>query len=241
MKKITLLIASLALTTVTNAHEIWFAQRSGELALVYGHGPEDLSVIKRAKLITSVEGVDATGNPVPTSLKLTDHLAFVDTASTTVTVTATMDNGNWSKDADGKWFNKGQDEVANAKISGRYFKYATHLRTLPSGAMKPLSNLKFQIIPISSQFPKHSGNTLAIQVLLDGKPAAGASIWVDAINDPDAKPLRTNKDGKLSFKVRNQGLNVVKAELSTSPMESSKTKQTEHNATLSFVLSHKPE
>ena len=235
------LIALLAMGTAASAHEIWFAQRAGELALVYGHGAEDLSVIKRIKLISSVGGVGANGQPVTVTLKPTDHLAFVDLAEAPVTVTATMDNGYWTQAADGKWFNKGHDEVPDAKRSGRFLKYGTHLRVLPQGEIKPVPGLAFQLVPVSPKFPQRSGAALTLQVLLYGKPAVGAQVWPDAVNNPDGKPLKVGKDGRVTLKVRNQGLNVIKAEVESPPVDTAKASRTEHAATLSFVLAHKPE
>lgn len=235
------LLSLLATGTAASAHEIWFAQRAGELALVYGHGAEDLSVIKRLKLITSVGGVDAEGQPVAVQLKQSDHLAFVDVAGAPATVTATMDNGYWTQAADGKWFNKGHDEVPGAKRSGRFLKYSTHLRVLPPGETKPVPGLAFQIVPIGAKFPQHSGEALTLRVLLDGKPAVGAQVWPDAVNDPDNQPITVGRDGRVTLKVRNQGLNVIKAAVDSPPADTAKANKTEHVATLSFVLAHKPE
>jgi len=233
--------AAAFVVTAASAHEIWFAQRAGELALVYGHGAEDLSVIKRLSLITSVDGVDAKGQPVVVHLKPSDHLAFIDVANAPAIVTATLDNGLWSQGPDGKWANKGKDEVPGAKRSGRYLKYGAHLRELPKGEIKPVPGLAFQIVPVSTTFPRRMGEPLIVRVLLDGKPAAGSQVWPDSVNDPDAKPLKVGKDGRVALKVRNQGLNVIKAELGSPPADARKSDKTEHTATLSFVLPHLPE
>lgn len=229
------------IVSTASAHEIWFAQRAGELALVYGHGAEDLSVIKRLGLITSLDGVDARGQPVLVHLQPSDHLAFIDVANAPAIVTATLDNGLWSQGPDGKWVNKGKDEVSGARRSGRYLKYGTHLRELPKGEIKSVPGLAFQIVPVSTTFPQRMGESLIVRVLLDGKPAVGAQVWPDCVNDPDAKPLKVGKDGRVTLKVRNQGLNVIKAEVGSPPADASKSDKTEHTATLSFVLAHLPE
>lgn len=228
-------------TAAASAHEIWFAPRAGELALVYGHGAEDLPVFKRLGLITSVGGVDATGRPVAVTLMPSDPLAFVDVTHAPVTITATLDNGLWSQAPDGRWVNKGKDEVPGAARSGRYLKYGTHLRELPKGAINPVPGLMFQIVPASTRFPQLKGDPLVVRVLLDGQPAVGAQVWADSVNDPDAKPIKVNQDGRVMLAVRNQGLNVIKAELQSPPADKSKADKTEHTATLSFVLPHAPE
>jgi nickel transport protein len=223
------------------AHSIWFAQRSGELALIYGHGAEDLSVIKRLDKVTSVTGVNAAGSPVPVSLRATDHLAFVNVDHAPAIVTATMDNGLWTKGPDGKWLNKGKDEVPGATQSGRYLKYGVFLREVPKAEVQPLPGLALQVLPVGPRFPQHMGDRLQVRVLLNGQPAAGAKVWADGVNDPDGKPLRTGRDGSVTLKVRNQGLNVIRAEVDAPPADAGKADKTEHSATLSFVLAHVPE
>ena len=236
-----ILCTALLVPAAAPAHTIWFAQRAGELALVYGHGAEDLSVIKRWDKVTAVGGVDGSGKPVAVELKRGEHLALVNLVNAPVIVTATMDNGLWTQGPDGKWANKGKDEVPGAKVSGRYLKYSSHWRELPKGPAQPVAGLMFQIVPISTTFPQHMGQPLKVRVLLDGKPAPGARVWLDAVNDPDAKPRRVAADGSITLRVRNQGLNVIKAELDTAPPDPTKSDKTEHSATLSFVLAHIPE
>lgn len=228
-------------TSSTWAHSIWFAQRAGDLALVYGHGAEDLSVIKRLDKITAVGGYDASGQPVAVALKPTDHLAFVNLESKPAVVWATLDNGLWTQTQDGKWVNRGKDETPTARHSGRYLKYSLHLQQLPTGAVPPLPQPGVQLIPIGPRFPQHAGEPLTLRVLLNGKPMAGVPVWADTVNDPDGAPVKTRADGTVRLKVRNQGLNVIKAEFSTAPDDPARADKTEHSATLSFVLAHQPE
>jgi len=85
------------------------------------------------------------------------------------------------------------------------------------------------------------GKPLKLRVLFQGKPAAGARVLTDWVNDPDAKPIKTAKDGTVTIKVRNQGLNVITAIFDGPSDEPSKADKMEHLATLSFVLPHAPE
>jgi hypothetical protein len=85
------------------------------------------------------------------------------------------------------------------------------------------------------------GQPLKLRVLFEGKPARGAEVQPDLVNDPDSKPLKTAADGIVTIKVRNQGLNVIVAKLDTAPAEPTKAVSDEHEATLSFVLPHLPE
>jgi nickel transport protein len=263
--------ATLALQALpAQAHGIWFAQRADRLALVYGDGAEDLDAVKRLPKISAVGGLGADGRPVAVTLEPEGRMPFVNLAAkpaiVTATmnnglwskaadgqwhgkgkaakpaiVTATMNNGLWSKAADGQWHGKGKDEVPGATISGRFMKYATHLVALPAGGTPPVAGMALQIVAAGAAFPRHKGEPLTVQVLFDGKPLAGAKVWQDVVTDPDAAPLVADRDGRVTLPVRNQGLNVVKAEHESAPVDAGKASMTHHFATLSFMLGHAPE
>src|SRR5690242_6570962 len=94
-------------TTAAHAHGIWFAQRSNQLALIYGLGADDLDAVKRLPLVKSVAAYDANGKTVPASLVANGPLAVVNTSNRPAIVAAVLDNGNWSKTADGTWLKMG--------------------------------------------------------------------------------------------------------------------------------------
>jgi nickel transport protein len=229
------LTAALCSALPATAHEIWFAQRSNKLALIYGAGAEDLDMVKRLPKVTATLGLDAAGSPLKAELKATDSLVIVDAPAELATIAAVMDYGLWSKTPDGKFHNKGRDEVPNAVTSSHNFKYATHLRKHPTGALAPVPGVKFQVVPVGKTFPKKMGETLVVEVLLDGKPAAGAKVFQDAVTNPGGKPVVTGNNGRATLKVRNGGLNVVLAELESGPENPAVTMSTQHVATLSFM------
>ena len=232
---------ALAASSASWGHGIWFAQRADHLALIYGDGAEDLNVVKRLPKITSVGGVNAQGERVPVRLEPEGRLAFVNLDGKPTIVTATMDNGLWSRDAAGQWHGKGKDEVPDATISGRYLKYATYLVTLPVGGIKPVPGLALQIVPVGASFPKNKDERLTVRVLFEGKPLAGAKVWQDIVTDPDGTPMVADAKGEVTLPVRNQGLNVIKTEHETASIDPGKTNMTNHFATLSFILEHAPE
>ena len=223
------------------AHGIWFAQRADRLALVYGEGGQDLDAVKRLPKITSVGGFGRDGTPVPVRLEPEGRLPVVDLTGRPAVLSATMDNGLWSKTPDGRWHGKGKDEVPDAAISGRYMKYTTHLVSLPQGAVAPVPGQALQIVPVGAKFPLHKGEPLTVRVLFQGRPLAGAKVWPDLVTDPDAEPLVADREGLVTVPVRNQGLNVIKAENESASVDPGKTLMTHHLATLSFALEHAPE
>ena len=234
-------LTSVVLTGAAQAHGIWFAQRAGQLALVYGDGAEDLDVVKRLPKIGPVVGLDEQGKTVPAPLETEGRMAFVNLEHRPVVIMATMNNGLWSRDAAGKWHGKGKDEVAGAAISGRYMKYTTHLVKLPDAALAPAPGLALQIVPVGSKFPKHKGEPLTVQVFYEGRPLPRAKVWHDIVTDPDGEPVEADAQGRVTLRVRNQGLNVVRAEHDGASVDPGKTDRTHHLATLSFMLEHAPE
>jgi nickel transport protein len=235
------LAAALCSALPAGAHEIWFAQRSGKLALIYGAGAHDLDMVKRLPKVVSTQGLDAEGKTVPAELKATENLVIVEAAPEAALITSVMDNGLWSKTPDGKWHNKGRDEVPDAVVSGRYYKHATFLRKRPAGAMAPVPGLKFQIVAVGKTFPTKKGQPLTVQVLFEGKPAAGAKVYQDAVTDPGGAHVISDKNGRATFQVRNGGLNVLLAEFQARPENPAQTLMTEHVATLSFMYDPPPE
>ena len=238
---VTSLLAGMGAVSVAHAHGIWFAERSNQLALVYGLGADDLDVIKREPKVKSVTAYDEHGNEVPTRLTASGPLLVVNTDNQPAIVAGVMDNGLWSKTADGKWYNKGKDEVPNATVSMHTFKYAVHLLRPLHEALPLLPGQKLQVVPVGNRLPEQMGQPLTVRVLFDGKPVPGAEVQPDLVNDPDSQPLKTGADGTATIKVRNQGLNVIVAKFDSPPAEPAKANSDEHEATLSFVLPHQPE
>jgi uncharacterized GH25 family protein len=223
------------------AHGFWFAQRVNQLAMIFGVGADDLDVVKRLPKITSFAAYDEDGKEVASKLVPNGPLVTVDVDLQPAIVAAVMDYGTWSKSPDGKWHGKGKDEVPDAIISTRNYKYGVHLRRDLGKSMPMLPAQRLQIVPVGSKMPLKMGEPLKLKVFLDGKPQAGVRVQTDYVTDPDGKGVKTGKDGSATIKVRNQGLNVVAATYEGPPEDPAKTKQTEYLATLSFVLPHEPE
>ena len=245
MKNLTRLIVATTLgvtaATLADAHGFWFAQRANQLAMVFGVGADDLDVVKRLPKVTSFNAYDEDGKEVASKLVTTGPLVTVDIENQPAIVAAVMDYGTWSKTADGKWHNKGKDEVPGAIISEKNYKYGVHLRRDLGKPVPLLASQVLQIVPVPAKLPEKMGAPLKVKVYLNGKPVAGARVLSDWVNDPDAKGVKTGKDGSVTIKVRNQGLNVLVAVYDDAPEDPAKTKKVERLATLSFVLPHEPE
>ncbi|MEO5599109.1 MAG: DUF4198 domain-containing protein [Novosphingobium sp.] len=234
-------IASAAISVSAQAHGIWFAQRARQLALIYGIGPDDLDMVKRLPLLNSVTGYDADWKPVPTRLRAAGAIPVVDSDAPIAAVAATMDYGIWSRTADGEWHNKGRDETPGTVAAEHTFKYAVHLAQPLKHEVPLLAGHRLQIIPVGTDIPVESGKPFAVRVMFDGKPFAGADVITDFVNDVDMPPLKTGPDGVATFRLRNQGLNVIAATIVTKSDQPKKYDTIEYRATLTFALPHAPE
>lgn len=234
-------VAGVGAGSTAQAHAIWFAQRAKQLAFVYGIGADDLDPVLRLPQVTSVAGYDAQFKPIPTKLRQSGPMVFVDSEGAPAVVTGVMFNGVWSKTPDGEWIKKGRDEVPNAIISEKNFKYTVHIARPLSAPLPALPDQVLEIAPVSAKLPEKMGEPMTLRVLFHGKPVAGARVLTDMVNDPDAKPQKTGPDGVVVIHVRNQGLNVVNAVYDGPTDDPAKASKIEHEATLSFVLQHAPE
>jgi uncharacterized GH25 family protein len=115
-------------------------------------------------------------------------------------------------------------------------KYAVHLRGDLKKPLGALANQTLQITPVEANLPRKIGDTLALRTLFNGKPLAGAAVIADFINDYAAPPLRTDANGTVTIKVRNQGMNVISVVHEGPTDNPTETDKVEHRATLSFVL-----
>ncbi|MFO1426656.1 MAG: DUF4198 domain-containing protein [Steroidobacteraceae bacterium] len=234
-------LAALPAAPAAQAHGIWFAQRATQLALIYGVGADDLDSVKRQPLVTRIDGYDEDWQPVPTTLRVAGPLLLVDSEGAANVVAAVLFNGIWSKTPEGEWLKKGRDEVPNAVVAEKNYKYAVQIRGPLTSPVPLLAGHSLQVVPVGTALPALLGRPLRLRVLFQGKPVAGARVLTDFVNDPDARPLLTAKDGTVTIKVRNQGLNVIAAIYNGPSDEPTKADRMEHLATLSFVLPHAPE
>ena len=233
-------LACLALLAVSavglDAHGIWFAERAGQLALVYGEGAEDGVIVSKLPGVRAVAAYDAAGTRLETKLIPSDHLLFVDTQRKPVVVTALLDNGIWTVTPDGGEVNKPKNEVPGARSAGRYYKYAVHLLGTLQKPLAALPDQTLQLTPVAAVLPRRRGEPLTLRALFEGKPLANAEVTVDFVNDPEGTPMRTGADGTLTVKVRNQGMNVMSVVHETPVSNSIAVDKVQHRATLSFVL-----
>jgi len=222
-----------------SAHAIWFAQRSKQLALIYGVGADDLDAVKRLPLINASKGYDAAWKEVPVSFKANGPIVTVDSEVPLTAVTAVMDYGVWARAKDGEFYKKTRVEMPDAVMVEHNYKFGVYLNSL-TATVPALAGQTLQLVPIGP-IPDQMGKPGKFRALFNGKPQAGVQIMHDYVNDPDQTPQVTAADGTVTVNIRNQGPNVLAAIYVGPTDDKAKYDKIEYRATLSFALPHKPE
>ncbi|WLG63321.1 DUF4198 domain-containing protein [Pseudomonas sp. FP1762] len=204
-----LLIAAL-FTGQVSAHGLWTEERRGNIEVVYGHGAEDNAF--KAQKISGAWAYDASGKMIPVSVeRLADHARLKPLKPPAVMAVA-LNNGMWSQTADKKWINEGRSKVPGATEATQTFKYSLAIYQ-PGAKLPKLDQIKLLILPEVDPLTVGPGKSLPVRVLLDGKPAAGVKLIGDYRSAPNTLSTETDKEGRAQVLVRNEGLNVIAAQV----------------------------
>ncbi len=208
LKPLTLI--GLLIATQASAHGLWTEQRRGNVEVIYGHGAED-NAFKPMK-VSGAWAYDSAGRMIPVTVqRLVDHARLQPLKSPAVMAVA-LDNGMWSQTADKKWINEGRSKVPGAIESTRTFKYSLAIYQ-PGAKLPKLDQIKLLILPEVDPLTVGPGKPLPVRVLLDGKPAVGVKLFGDYRSAPDTVSSETDAHGRAQVLVRNEGLNVIAAQV----------------------------
>lgn len=205
-----LLLLAALFTGQVSAHGLWTEERRGNIEVVYGHGAEDNAF--KAQKISGAWAYDASGKMIPVSVeRLADHARLKPLKPPAVLAVA-LNNGMWSQTADKKWINEGRSKVPGATEATQTFKYSLAIYQ-PGTKLPKLEQIKLLILPEVDPLTVGPGKSLPVRVLLDGKPAAGVKLYGDYRSAPNTLSTETDKDGRAQVLVRNEGLNVIAAQV----------------------------
>lgn len=205
-----LAVLGLLCATQVSAHGLWTEQRRGNIEVIYGHGAEDNAF--KAQKISGAWAYDTNGKMIPVTVeRLADHARLKPLKSPAVLAVA-LDNGMWSQTPGKQWINEGRSKVPGAIESTQTFKYSLAIYQ-PGAKLPKLDQIKLLIVPEVDPLTVGPGKSLPVRVLLDGKPAAGIKLIGDYRNAPGTLSTETDKDGRAQVLVRNEGLNVIAAQV----------------------------
>ena len=205
-----LLLLGALLAGQASAHGLWTEQRRGNIEVIYGHGAEDNAF--KAQKISGAWAYDLGGHMIPVTVeRLADHARLKPLKAPAV-MTVALNNGMWSQTADKQWVNQGRSKVPGAIQSTETFKYSLAIYQ-PGAKLPALEPIKLLILPEVDPLTVGPGNKLPVRVLLDGKPAAGVKLIGDYRSAPNTLSTETDAEGRAQVLVRNEGLNVIAAQM----------------------------
>lgn len=234
--KIVALSALMASSVVTQvqAHAIWIAERHDNLAIVYGDLSDQGYETKYVEDLVAQKS-DLSKAEININ-KQKDHILFTVGEDTTYASAAYV-RGYSTKNKEGKRFSLPKNEVENAISSGYYVKYASHIASTLTGTPKR-QGIKLEILPLENPTKLLPGAELAIQVLFEGKPLAGAKVYGDYVTD-HVNTYTTDAEGKTTIKVRNNGLNVIAAKFNLELKDDPTKDKFGYYSTVSFKTAKK--
>ena len=209
------------------------AQRQGEMAFIYGHGPSDEPFT--ADRFKDAVAYSQEGEKTDVAVEYKHGYAVLPKDSQLGLVTGIYDNGFWSEKADGEWVNESKPEVEGARQGGHYMKYSTTILSVDAKAGQ-VTGMPLEIVPQKNPLGLKPGDILPIQVFANGKPLAGVEVVAEFVTDREDNVVKTDREGKAEITIRNNGLNVIATEASEDLEDTSKADKLDKFATLSFTF-----
>lgn len=215
------------------AHGVYATERQGEIVIVYGHGPSDEKY--ENKDLLSLVGYDKAGKSVEITHSSKNGYVVFSPNEEVRAISASFDNGYWSEQPDGEWVKKPKDQVEGAKQGGQYLKYNTTILQTLGSKPKP-TGAPLEILPLVDPLTLKQGDKLEVQVLAAGKPVPNIELATEFTTDRSNNVVKTDSDGKVTIKIRNDGLNILATETKVKSTEPTKADEVVKFATLAFTF-----
>lgn len=236
---ITLAFSGLICAATVQAHGVWVAQRTGEWALVLGENGVDDAY--KPEAVKKVIALAADGSDSAITIRPRERNVILEPAANAKAVAVSFEDGYWSQDANGKWLSGPKSAVSGAMHGGFYRMY-THTILAPgyqpTATTLSATDFPLQIIPLSDPLALKKGKALRVQVLFRGEPLSGVQVADDYTGDTRLRTARTDKQGQVTFKIRNAGLNVIKVAHTVKRVDRTEADEDGYAATLAFTFPH---
>jgi hypothetical protein len=81
---------------------------------------------------------------------------------------------------------------------------------MPSAPQQPAGNV-LQVQVMADWLPRHAGEMARVRILLDGRPAVGAFVWVEGAAGRSERSERADRDGVATVFMAHPGLSTIRA------------------------------
>ncbi|MDO4706159.1 MAG: DUF4198 domain-containing protein [Comamonadaceae bacterium] len=224
------------LAGAAHAHGTWLAHIHGESTVMYGHEPTDTDAYDPAK-VADVRALK-NGNAVAAKVVPQGKRYATLEADKPGVLGYTLRSGFWHKGQDGKWHNQPRSAAADpAKVEKAVL--GVMYSVSYQNAREPVKPLGYalEIVPAVNPAKLEEGDKLAVQVLYEGKPLAGAKVSTDFF-DHDAAEVTTDAEGRAELKVAREGFNALAVEHSVAHTDKSQADTVNLFSSLTFESKH---
>jgi len=225
-----LLAALFCGSAAVSAHDLWVEPLPGGYDILYGHHPQASHEGARqvpypAEAVKSVVCLDVAGARRPAKADSRSPVRVTGDCAVLYVLTS---SGYWTKTPAGT--KNVKKTVAMSPLSGwQSFESVKHLGTWGQAASEPIGS-PLELVPTQDPLRLRDGDKLAVRVLADGKPVAGAVVTYDGKARGE-----TGADGTLNVRVRHGGAQLVQATIRT-PHAGPEADEVVHTTALTFVV-----
>ena len=104
----------------------------------------------------------------------------------------------------------GETDKEGRERYSRFIKSLLQVGDKRDDTYKKVLGLKLEITPLENPYSKKVGDDLKFQVVFDGKPLANRVVFADNRLNKESQRMTTDKDGKISVKLNQNGLWLVR-------------------------------
>lgn len=196
------------------AHVIWFDTNNGQQELVFGHpelGREPLTVSK----FQWANAYDGGRNLVPSINNIQGDQIFVEPQENFAALTAFYDNGLWRQLPNGDYENltREEAELIGLEYFTNYVKYTKAIYSWSNAISQPFG-LPLEIVPLQNPLALQAGETLPIQVFLNG------SLVTNPLVEYLGQTISVSSEGIALIPIGVGGLQVIEASYNDSSASS---------------------
>lgn len=233
LTRVLLLCALLACAEV-QAHGLYLAERHGELAVVIGYNSSDEAY--PPERVTSATGWAADGTPRVVAIDRHARYASLNPTADTAVIQTHADYGFYAR-AEGPWKATRKSQDAGSREGLRALKSNLSIAASPHFPLHT-QGTGLELIPLGDPLALHRGDTLDVQVRLDGKPLPGVRLLEDFLANDQRLSPPSDSSGKTRVTLHADRLNVIGLEYDQPRQADPDADFYRYFATLSFSLGH---
>lgn len=103
----------------------------------------------------------------------------------------------------------GESRKEGRERYSRFIKSLLQVGDLPDDTYKRVVGLKLEIVPLENPYSKKIGDKLDFQILFDGKPLSGKTVFANNRNGTKQN-MTTDRDGKITMSLDHGGIWLVR-------------------------------